>query len=113
MTTIEALALSRLRQWAHDRTAENQSKVRNPNAHGWCRRDERQFDARRVRVMDTERILETLTPEQQAMLIYRYVYKSPDLITAQALGCSVRKLGYAIPEARHKLATAMDRLALI
>jgi DNA-directed RNA polymerase specialized sigma24 family protein len=113
MTSTEALALSRLRQWAYERTAEQQSKTRNPEARGWCRRDERQFDARRVRTIDTEKALEALRPEQIVLLTYRYVYRETDEKTAQAVGYSVRKISYELPKARRMLARAMERLALI
>jgi DNA-directed RNA polymerase specialized sigma24 family protein len=113
MTTLEVLAIARLRQWFNERSAQQRAKTRNPAAHGWQRRDERSFDARQVRCLDTERALESISPDRQVMLIYRYVYKEPDAKTAAALGCSERKIGYVIPQARYALAHAMDRLNLL
>jgi len=113
MKTNEALALARLRQWFYERSAQARAKTRSPLARGWCRRDERTFDARQVRSIDTEKALEALSAQEQAALVYRYAYRDRDEETAKAIGCSVRKLSYLIPDARRKLASAMERLALI
>jgi DNA-directed RNA polymerase specialized sigma24 family protein len=113
MDVNEALAVARLRQWATLRVANRQGRTRNPNSHGWQRRDERSFDAAQVCVIDFERAMNALTDEEKVALVMRYRDRERDEVTARALGCSVRKVGYLVPSARHKLADILDRLNLL
>jgi DNA-directed RNA polymerase specialized sigma24 family protein len=113
LTTSEALAIARLRQWAALRISVNNGKTRNPKSHGWQRRDERTYDASQVRVIDFEAALATLPMQEQIALVLRYRDREPDSATAQILACSLRKLGNVIPQARAHLANALDRRNLL
>ncbi len=113
MTTNEALALARLRQWASLRVTNKYGKTWTIRNGGWQRRDERCFNAGLVRVIDFDRALNTLEEEEKVALVLSVRDREPSYKIARALGCSERKVSYLIPQARRKLAATLDRLDLL
>jgi DNA-directed RNA polymerase specialized sigma24 family protein len=113
MSPDEALAVSRLRQWAHDRIALRSAKTVDYQNRGWQARNDRCFDARLVRVIDFGRALATLDGDEQAALIFKYRDRCEVADIAIALHCSARRIGYLIPSARRKLAARLDTLNLL
>ena len=109
----EALAVARLRQWAHMKISNSQGRSRSWKREGWQKRNDRCFDAAQVQVIDFERAMNALPDEQKVALIWRYRDGVSDELTAQALGCSVRKVSNLVPMARHALASILDRLNLL
>ena len=92
MQSDEALALARLRQWAHDRVNLAQPRTQRQKHNGWERRDERTFDARLVRVIDFGRALASLTPQEQIALVLRYRDRETAGRISIAAGCGERQV---------------------
>jgi len=113
MEASETMAVVRLKQWCFDRSSLLSSRTTNYKRRGWQRRNERSFDARNVRVIDFERVLDRLSAEEQAALVMRYRDGETADSIAQALDCSVRKIDYLVKCARQKLATSLDRVGLL
>ena len=113
MQSDEALALARLRQWAHDRVNLAQPRTQRQKHNGWERRDERTFDARLVRVIDFGRALASLTPQEQIALVLRYRDRETAGRISIAAGCGERQVEGLLACARRKLASALDRLNLL
>jgi DNA-directed RNA polymerase specialized sigma24 family protein len=113
MQPDEALAVARLRQWCYDRLELRNCRTVDYSRKGWQDRNTRTFDARLVRVIDFGKALGMLDAEEQAALILTYRDRERSYHTAQALGCSVRKVEYLLPLARQHLAAALDRLNLL
>jgi DNA-directed RNA polymerase specialized sigma24 family protein len=113
MTTDEALAVARLRQWCCDRLQLASARTCEYRRSGWVQRKESQFDSRLVRVIDFGRVLEKLDAEEQAALVLTYRDRETMPQIAEMLHCSTRKLAYMIPAARKKLAAHLDRLNLL
>jgi DNA-directed RNA polymerase specialized sigma24 family protein len=113
MTTDEALAVARLRQWCSDRIQLASARTCDYRRRGWQTRTDRQFDSRLVRVIDFGRVMEKLEAEEQAALVLTYRDRERFPAIAQMLHCSIRKLTYMIPAARRKLAAELDRLNLL
>jgi len=113
MSTSEALALARLRQWCYDRLQLNGARTVDYQRHGWQQRNSATFDARLVRVIDFERAMSTLNADEQAALILTHRDRERAHRVAIALRCSERKLSYLLQNARRKLAHTLDRLDLL
>lgn len=113
MELWENLAVIRLRQWTVDRLALKSAKTTNYQRTGWTRRSERSFDARLVRVLDFERVLDRLGNEEQTALVLKYRDGETVETIAQALNCSVRKIEYLIKGARQNLAASLDKAQLL
>ena len=113
MNISESLAVVRIRQWAFDRMALRSAKTTNYQRTGWTRRSERSFDARQVRVLDFERVLDRLDNEEQTALVLKYRDGETAETIAQALHCSVRKIEYLIKGARQNLAASLDKAQLL
>lgn len=115
MTTAEALAVARLRQWAAERCALKGGRVFSYRNAG-CPQPTPQtnrFDAALVRILDFDRALASLPADEQTVLVLAYRDKQDQQRIAAALGCSTRKLAYLIPAARQHLANVLDRLDLL
>jgi DNA-directed RNA polymerase specialized sigma24 family protein len=113
MTTAEALAVARLRQWCCDRLQLASARTCDYRRVGWQQRQDRQFDSRLVRVIDFGRVLASLDADEQTALVLAYRDRERFPAIAQMLHCSVRKVAYLIPAARRKLAAALDKLNLL
>ncbi len=112
MTTIEVLAVLRLRQWQQDRTALHNAKTTSYKRTGWRQRRETEFDARIVRAMDFERSMSQLTePEQAVLLLSRR--RQPQRHHERQHDRYQRKVSYLLPTARKHLAEVLDRLDLL
>lgn len=113
MTRDEALAVARLRQWCCDRLQLASAKTVDYQRSGWRERRETEFDARLVRVIDFERVMDRMDPDEQIALVLAYRDRERFPAIAQMLHCSIRKLTYMIPAARRKLAAELDKLNLL
>jgi DNA-directed RNA polymerase specialized sigma24 family protein len=115
MTTPEVLAVARLRQWACDRSALANGKALNITSPGRPGRNNNsnRFDAALVRVIDFDRAIGSLDPDEQTALVLRYRDREPSHRIAQALRCSERKVEYLVPLARHHLANELERRNLL
>jgi len=115
MTVGEVLAIARIRQWAQARVRLKSGQTMNyanpgrPNAKS---RTSRQ-DAALVAVIDFERALESLSAEQQTVLVLKYRDRLSSSRVADAMACSVRKVDYLLEPARKALADKLDRLELL
>ena len=96
----QVLAIMRLRQWAFERAKLRNGDTTRFARNGWRERRQRQCDARNVRVLDFERALSHLNPEQQQVLVLAYNDKARHQDIAAVLGCSPRKVTYLLPIAR-------------
>lgn len=105
----ECLAIARLRQWAMDRHSIRAGRNVSYEREGWVRRRTTSYDAVQVRVIDMERALNLLNPEERLCLVMRYRDGQRDEATARIVGRSQRWVGYTIPKARLKLAQILDR----
>lgn len=115
MTTTEALALARLRQWSAERQALKQGKIRNylaqpgrPSGPATNR-----YDAALVRCIDFEREFSKLPTDTQTLLLMTYRENQPQRVVAQITGWSPRKLSYMLPAALSQLASLLDRADLL
>jgi DNA-directed RNA polymerase specialized sigma24 family protein len=115
MSTDEALAVARLRQWAATRAALDNGKSLNIQHPGrpTGKPNTNRFDAALVRVIDFERALCTLDADEQTILVLRYRDRENDKGIASAVSWSVRKLSYMLPQARKHLASVLGRLNLL
>lgn len=95
------------------RTANHHGKTTIYRRSGWNQRNNTNFNANLVRVIDFERALSQLDEEEQIALIHRYRDRESDPKIAAAIGCSVRKVGYLLPAARRKLTEILDRQDLL
>lgn len=103
----------RIRQWAFDRMVLRSAKTTNYQRTGWTQRSERSFDARQVRVLDFERVLDRLGDEEQTALVLKYRDGETVEAIGRALNCSVRKVEYVVKGARQKLAASLDRAGIL
>ena len=106
----QVMAIMRLKQWAFERVALRHGRTANIEHSGWKERRTREADSRHVRVIDFERALGQLDPEEQQVLLLTYRDGLRHDHTASMLGMSVRKLYYFLPNARRKLTDILDRL---
>ncbi len=113
MQLEEALAVARLRQWAALRVSCHYGKATNYERQGWRTRNSTRYDAALVTVIDFERALNALPDDEKLALVLRYRDRADDRDVARMLGCSTRKLGYLIPNARRMLAARLDKLNLL
>ena len=113
MEAIEVLAITRLRQWATMRTANQNGKATSYRRDGWRERRASEADARLVAVIDFERVLAKLTVEEQMILVQRYRDRYSDEQIARTVGCSVRKVGYVLVSARRALTSLLDRANML
>jgi len=104
------MAIMRLKQWAFDRLQLRHGRTCKPEHSGYKERRRREADSRHVRVIDFERALGQLDPEEQQVLLLTYRDGLRHDHTASMLGMSVRKLYYFLPNARRKLTDILDRL---
>ena len=88
----------RLRQWAFERAKLRNGETTRITRNGWRERRQCQLDARNVRVLDFERALSHLEPEQQQALVLAYNEKARHQDIAAVLGCSPRKVYYLSPK---------------
>jgi DNA-directed RNA polymerase specialized sigma24 family protein len=109
----EGLAVARLRQWANDKDAQKGKRAAEYKRCGWAERRASQFDAREVRVIDFDRILNMLSNDYRLSLIFHYRDGHTFAEVATLLGCSERKISYVLPLARKELATLLDRYNLL
>ena len=113
MTSFEALAVARMRQWSRERAAARSGHTTDYTHVGWRQRQARMADARLVRIMDFERALDGLNETDQLLLLFKYRDQMPDGQIAEITGHSTRALCYKIPQARQRLAERLDRLDLL
>ena len=113
MTSFEALAVARMRQWCAERTASRHGRTTDYKFSGWRARNARMADARLVRILDFERALDGLNDTDQLLLLFKYRDQMPDKEIAAITGWSPRALSYKIPQARQRLADRLDRLDLL
>ncbi len=109
----QVLAILRLRQCAVERTALKCGRSTRLTNAGWRERRETDADARNVRVIDFEKALATLDAAHQYALVLTYRDRVGHAATAAAIGCSIRTLAYMVPDARRRLADALDRRDLL
>lgn len=113
LTADEVMAIARLRQWGMDRMALRSARATNYRRVGWNQRDACNFDARQVRVLDFERVLDRLGEEEKAALIMKYRDGDTAKRIASTLHCSTRKVDYLANSARLKLTAFLDKLGLL
>lgn len=113
ITTAEALALGRLRQWSNDRAALRAARTCDYRRTGWQTRQDRQFDARLVRVIDFDRAMAKLSPQEQLALILTHRDREQIPRVAVAIGCCTRTVYTLLVEARRKLAAELEKLDLL
>jgi DNA-directed RNA polymerase specialized sigma24 family protein len=116
MTTTEALALARLRQWSAERQALKNGKIHNylrmpgrPSDNASTNR----FDAALVRCIDFEREFGKLPTDSQTLLLLAYREKQPQLTIAQITGWSPRAISYKLPAALADLSRVLDKADLL
>jgi DNA-directed RNA polymerase specialized sigma24 family protein len=109
----ESLTVAHLRRWARDRQSLKAGRTGSYKSEGWKQRKATQFDAAVVHAIDFERALNELTAQQHVALVLCYRDGLDQHLIAQSLACSVRKVGYLIPEARHRLTQILHRLDLL
>ena len=114
--TNEVLAISALRRWRWERMQTRSGKIaRHLRSPG--RPDKRQqtarYDGALTRVIDFERALATLDTQDQMMLIRCDADGDTHGVVAEQLSMSVRTLQTKLPQARRKLAEALDRRSLL
>jgi DNA-directed RNA polymerase specialized sigma24 family protein len=109
----EGLAVARLRQWARDKDSQKSKRATAYQRHGWAERRQSQFDARLVRVLDFDHILNLLSNDYRLSLIFHYRDGHTAAEIAGLLGCSERKVTYVLPLARQALASLLDRYNLL
>ena|ERR1022692_3383713 len=78
MEPDEALALARLRQYFHDRTAMQVGRSIDYEGPGWRDRRSRSYDSKLVRTLDFERTLAQLSGAESVALVLRYREKLPN-----------------------------------
>lgn len=80
---------------------------------GWQARNQRNADARIVRVVDFERAIGQLPEASQILLMLRHCdgYSPHDL--AQMSGTSERNIEYSLSAAREALGLILDRMELL
>ena len=108
----EAIALSRLRQWRYERCAIYTGKSVQYHRQGWQRRDNRQADARIVRVIDFDRAFATLHPVDQAALIL-FAEGHTRRHAAHILACAERTAATHRRKALAALAAVLEKLDLL
>jgi DNA-directed RNA polymerase specialized sigma24 family protein len=116
MTTTEALALARLRQWSAERQALKSGKI-----HNYLRQPGRptdtantnRYDAALVRCIDFEREFGKLPADSQTLLLLSYREKQPQRIISQITGWSPRAINYKLPAALMDLARLLDKADLL
>ena len=117
MTTLEALAVSRLRQWFYDRAALRSAHAidfaKEYIGAGRTQRRAAVYDARIVRVIDIERVLDRLDDESKLALFAVYGEGQDRVAAAQRIGRCARSVFSVLPRARQRLADALDRLDLL
>jgi DNA-directed RNA polymerase specialized sigma24 family protein len=116
MTTTEALALARLRQWSSERQALKSGKIKNylrsPGRSSENANTNR-YDAALVRVIDFEREFAKLPTDTQTLLLLAYREKQPQRIISQITGWSSRAISYKLPVALLDLARLLDKADLL
>ena len=113
MTTDEALAVARLRQWASDRVTIAAGRTMDYQRQGWNKRNKNTADAKLVRMIDFGQALATLDADEQAALILTYRDGESAAAVARALHCSERTVCNILPRARQALAAMLDQLNLL
>ncbi len=115
LTPDDVLAITRVRQWAANRAVVRSGKTahydRPPGRPGNGQKNN--ADARIIQVIDFERALGSLDPEDQAVLMLVYRDREGYPSAARAMQCSTRKVAYLLPNARRRLAAALDRLGML
>jgi DNA-directed RNA polymerase specialized sigma24 family protein len=96
-----------------DRSALRSARTVSYKRSGWQRRNEQSFDARQVRVIDFERVLNRLGDAEKTALVLKYRDGETAEAIAAALQCSARKIAYVVKGARQKLAATLDKLDLL
>jgi DNA-directed RNA polymerase specialized sigma24 family protein len=109
----EGLAVARLRQWANDKDRQKNNRATEYQRTAWAERRQSQYDARQVRVIDFDRILNMLSNDYRLSLIFHYRDGHSAAEIATLIGCSERKVAYVLPLARKELATLLDRYNLL
>lgn len=113
MNTTEALAVTRLRQWAASRDLLLRGRGHSISRSGWVERRVRTFDAHHVRVIDFEAAFSTLPEAAQQMLLLIYRDNMRKHEAASVLGVHVRTVFLHLPKALAALADALDRRHLL
>ena len=113
MTAIEALAVARMSEWAHDRNACRQGCIAVYKAHGFVERRSRAADARLVRVINFERAFATLHDTYQTALLLAYRDGCRPHRLALLLHTNPAQAQTWLILARQALADALDRRHLL
>lgn len=113
MTLDETLAVLRMRQWSSDKDRSRRGTLTAYRPRGWTPYNQRQADARIVRMLDFEQAFSALPPGQQTLLLLTY----RDGLSAAAAGRTMRQpiptILYYLGNARRALARALDRRCLL
>ena len=109
------LAVIRIEQWQHERTALRCGRAKNYTAPGPAPAVNRtnRFDAALVRCIDFEREFSKLTGDQQTILLLAFREHQPHRVIAQIARCSERAVSYKIPAALAQLAQLLDRASML
>lgn len=113
---IEALAIAALRRYGYERRALKDAKpTRYDRLPG--RPTERSrttlYDARIIRCIDFERVLNAIGPTYSTILQLHYVDGETHQMTALAAGLSTRSAQTLLPQALTALARALDEADLL
>jgi DNA-directed RNA polymerase specialized sigma24 family protein len=112
VTAIEALAVARLCEWAHDRNACRQGRIAVYKARGFVDRS-READARLVRAIVFERAFATLPDTHQTTLLLAYRDGCRPHRLAHLLHTNPSQAQLWLVLARKALADALDRRQLL
>jgi len=113
VTTLDSLAVTRLRRWAHDRAAIRNGKVTRLSRDGWIERRSRAADARQVGVIDFERAFASLNPDDRLAVLLIYRDELPAAHAGDILHVSPQLATFRAARALSRLAEALDRLDLL
>ncbi len=113
MTLPETLAVAAIRRWCYDRQKLKNGETVSYKRSGWAERRQRDLDARLVRVLDFEKIFQTLTSEEQIMLTLAHCNGYTEAEMSAMTNLSVRSIATYLPQTRYKLAMALDAVDLL
>jgi DNA-directed RNA polymerase specialized sigma24 family protein len=113
VTILEVKAITRIRLWQHDRNLLRRGTAVDYRRQGWQKRGTALYDARLVRVVDFERVLESLAPEDQQLIILAHCEQRTARETAAIVGAEESTARRRTDRALARLAIALDRAGLL
>ncbi len=110
-TSFEVRVIAAFRRWRFDRQCLAQGQIYRYKVRGWQQREQRQCDARMVRVLDFEQALENLPAPVRVLLLLAHAdgYTNEDPVEMSKGKLTRYQIAIVLRDARYALGLILER----